>query len=238
MPEPSPALSTFHRVALAELARELRPDHAVLELGSTEFSFRPHLPATRSWRTADMFPPADIVQNFDDPFVRLPLADAELDVVVCTDVLEHLHFATAFLDELFRVLCPNGLLLVGVPNNTSLTQRVASAIGHSSASDLAVDDSNVKDHERYVSDYTPARLRAMLDQKGFAVERLRGSGLHRRRQIAPAWLVPAHLSSALIAVARRRPEFATTPVRAVTEDRPMPVLQAVARPLTFRTRTD
>jgi SAM-dependent methyltransferase len=209
-------LSTFYRVAIAELSRALRPDHAVLEVGSTDFSFRSHVAATRSWRTADLFPPADIVQDFDDPRLRLPLGDGEIDAVICTEVLEHLRFATALLDELHRVLRPDGVLLISVPNITSLTYRVAWALGHipscAASADLGPDFNGTgyrtPEHGRWVAghvgDYNPGRLRAVLGKKGFDVERLRGSGLHHRRQIAPAWLVPAELSSALIAVARRR----------------------------------
>jgi hypothetical protein len=120
------------------------------------------------------------------------------------------------LDELFRVLRPHGLLLISVPNITSLTYRVAWAIGHipscAASGDLGPDFNGTgyrtSEHGRWiaghVADYNPPRLRAVLNKQGFDVERLRGSGLHHRRQIAPAWLVPAHLSSALIAIARLR----------------------------------
>src|SRR5262249_54551591 len=46
----------------------------------------------------------------------LPIADAVIDVVVCLEVLEHTADAGATLDELVRVLRPDGLLFVSSPN--------------------------------------------------------------------------------------------------------------------------
>lgn len=43
------------------------------------------------------------------------LASDGYDVVVCEQVLEHLHQCRSALDELIRVLRPGGLLIVGVP---------------------------------------------------------------------------------------------------------------------------
>lgn len=210
-------LSTFHRGVVSELARALRPEHAVLELGSTDFSFRAHVSRTRRWLTGDLFPPADLVIDFDHPLLRLPLDDGAFDVIVCTEVLEHLRFATALLDELFRVLRPGGLLFLSVPNITSLTYRVAWMIGRipscAASADLGPPFNGTgyrtPEHQRWIAghvgDYNPKRIRALLAAKGFESLRLRGNGLHHRRQIAPAWLVPAELSSTLLVVARRLP---------------------------------
>lgn len=45
----------------------------------------------------------------------LPLRDACVDHVLCSQVLEHVFEPTAFLAELYRVLRPGGRLLVTVP---------------------------------------------------------------------------------------------------------------------------
>jgi len=55
----------------------------------------------------------------------------------------------------------------------------------------------------HVGDYSLPRLRGALSIRGFVDLRLRGDGLHHKRQIAPPWLVPVSLSSTLLAVAQK-----------------------------------
>lgn len=48
---------------------------------------------------------------------RLPFADETFDALVSIEVLEHLPDDRAGIDEMARVLKPNGLLVVSVPNH-------------------------------------------------------------------------------------------------------------------------
>jgi len=114
--------SEFHLGVIREMNRVLAAEADVLEIGSTDFSFRAYThPAARRWITVDFFPPADILIDLDQPRLRLPLEVDSFQVVICTEVMEHLRFATALLDELHRVLSPGGYLFLSVPNITSLT---------------------------------------------------------------------------------------------------------------------
>jgi SAM-dependent methyltransferase len=47
---------------------------------------------------------------------KLPFADAEFDVAVCFEVIEHVDDPESILDELRRVLRPDGLLVASSPN--------------------------------------------------------------------------------------------------------------------------
>ncbi len=47
---------------------------------------------------------------------RMPLADASIDVVLCTQVLEHVPDPIAVIAEIRRVLKPGGTLLLSVPS--------------------------------------------------------------------------------------------------------------------------
>ena len=51
----------------------------------------------------------------------LPLADAEVDVVVNFQVIEHLWDQAQFVAECFRVLRPGGVLLVSTPNRITFS---------------------------------------------------------------------------------------------------------------------
>lgn len=61
----------------------------------------------------------------------LPLACQSVDRVLCIHGLEHAHDVRNTLRELWRVLTPNGRLLIVTPNRRSLwSQRVSTPFGH------------------------------------------------------------------------------------------------------------
>ncbi len=61
---------------------------------------------------------------------QTPFADDEFDVVAILDFLEHIHDDAAFVEELFRILKPGGMVIINVPHNkNSLLRRLRLAIG-------------------------------------------------------------------------------------------------------------
>jgi SAM-dependent methyltransferase len=46
---------------------------------------------------------------------RLPFGDSEADLILATDVIEHIHNHTAAISEIARVLKPGGIALITVP---------------------------------------------------------------------------------------------------------------------------
>ncbi len=46
---------------------------------------------------------------------NLPFADASIDKIICSEVLEHIENYSSVLQEINRVLKPNGLLAISVP---------------------------------------------------------------------------------------------------------------------------
>jgi len=53
----------------------------------------------------------------------LPFADASFDAVVSFETIEHITAQEPFLDEVRRVLRPDGLLILSCPNKTEYTDR-------------------------------------------------------------------------------------------------------------------
>ena len=53
-----------------------------------------------------------------------PFADDSFDVVICSDVIEHLENASLMLREIRRVLRPGGLAVVTLPNAFNLVERL------------------------------------------------------------------------------------------------------------------
>ena len=79
---------------------------------------------------------------------RFPFVDASFDAVLCNQVLEHVFNPNEFVAEMYRVLKPGGRLILTVP--------------------FVWDE-----HEQPVdyARYSSFGLRALIEQKGFAVER-------------------------------------------------------------------
>jgi ubiquinone/menaquinone biosynthesis C-methylase UbiE len=57
------------------------------------------------------------------PCTALPLADASVDVAVSFETLEHIREQAQFLDELARVLGPQGVLLLSCPNKLEYSDK-------------------------------------------------------------------------------------------------------------------
>lgn len=66
----------------------------------------------------DKFKP-DIVGSAE----AIPLADASVDSVLCTQVLEHVPHPWKALNEMYRVLRPGGLALITVPQQNELHEE-------------------------------------------------------------------------------------------------------------------
>jgi len=84
---------------------------------------------------------------------ELPIASGSLDVIVALDLLEHIADDGAAAAEFARALRPGGLLLVTVPALSWLWSQHDEALDH-------------------LRRYQAARLRHILEQAGFHIERL------------------------------------------------------------------
>jgi SAM-dependent methyltransferase len=60
--------------------------------------------------------------------LSLPFADGSFDLILCSHVIEHINADVNALRELKRVLAPNGMLLIGVPNEGCLLARLRNKV--------------------------------------------------------------------------------------------------------------
>ena len=102
-----------------EIGKALMPSNAAnIGAGDTKrWDF-----ATRVGKPFD--PPVDFNTG------HLPLDGNSCDLVVCEQVIEHLHNTTFFLDELFRVTTHGGHLLLATENLASIPNRIMLALGY------------------------------------------------------------------------------------------------------------
>ena len=83
---------------------------------------------------------------FGGSLASIPLADKTMDLILCTEVLEHIHEHEQTLDEIARVIAPRGWLLITVPTPPA-----------------------VKDPAHVREGYGPQELAALLSRRGFDV---------------------------------------------------------------------
>lgn len=90
----------------------------VIDIGALNVcgSLREACPPALTYVGVDCLPGPNVDVVLDDPYV-LPFADASVDVVVCSSVLEHSDFFWLLFLEQLRVLKPGGLLYLNAPSN-------------------------------------------------------------------------------------------------------------------------
>jgi SAM-dependent methyltransferase len=109
---------------------------------------------------------------------KLPFPDESFDVVVCSEVLEHLLEPQAAVSDAWRVLRPSGLIVVTVPNAAYIRRRYQLAV-------------------RGIFDHTETRSRSSSPGA------IRTSASSRRRHSRTSWAPAASRGSSSVATVRR-----------------------------------
>ena len=106
----------------------------------------------------------------------LPFDDATMDVIIFTEVLEHLFRPpTEILTDMRRVLRPGGRLIISVPNIASLKKRIAMVLGRSPLQDPdEVMKRGWMHGYGHVHEYTRSELHMVLRRAGFRIDRTCG----------------------------------------------------------------
>lgn len=188
----------------------------VLELGAGDYSFSyvadSCTPSDR-WVTADFALPCDLCCDLNQSSPRIPVEDDTFDTIICTEVLEHLLWPQAVLEECQRILKPKGRLIVSVPNMVSLTFRLRWVFGEipagAASGNLPKELGNHAYEQEdgilvggHVVDFNRLRLSQLLELCGYRVQKTCGSGITGRYQWLPHWIVPVELASAIVMLAR------------------------------------
>ncbi len=127
----------------------------------------------------------------------LPFADNSCGLIVCEQVIEHLHNTTYFLSELYRILAPGGMLLLSTENLASLPNLFALILQRAPFSTQALcgsflggwkdgpagyDDGVETNHPTYAGVHghvrvmTTNQLKALFKNQGFSIEGKYGYG--------------------------------------------------------------
>jgi len=104
--------------------------------------------------------------NLED---KIALDEASVDIVFCSEVIEHLVWPENFLAEARRVLKPLGKLIVSTPNSAFWLYRLLGCFGRT-VSDLQ--------HPRHLHFYSADSLRKLLESSGFRIVRRTGRNMY------------------------------------------------------------
>ena len=113
-----------------------------------------------------------IQADFDE---GLPVPDATADIAICSHVLEHLPRPDFTMGEIFRILKPGGLLLVGVPTAPAFIARMR----EKQFRKQLADGSRV--HGQHIHVFDRERLSDLARRTGFEVEYVTGTSLIRKK---------------------------------------------------------
>ncbi|GLY81309.1 class I SAM-dependent methyltransferase [Actinoallomurus iriomotensis] len=143
----------------------------------------------------------------------LPLADGSVDLVIFSEVIEHLVDTDSAVDELHRVLRPGGRLLLSTPNLAAWYNRGLLALGvqpiFSEVSMRGVYGRPGRQVAGHLRMFTKRALTEFLTARGFVCERVDGAPSH----VVPGVLRPLDLllcrwpsAASILLVQARRPE--------------------------------
>ena len=110
---------------------------------------------------------------------KLPIEANSADYVLLMETIEHIPNQTALLQELARILKPNGILIITKPNNSSLSGRLANLWTEAERSDMFLsneanvigyDDTHVYNGRVYLCN--AQRLRTLAGLAGLKLEKI------------------------------------------------------------------
>jgi SAM-dependent methyltransferase len=101
------------------VADTVRPEELLLDVGAGDCQYKPYFAGRCKYLSQDVGA-VDRCFTYDQIDIRseiyeIPLPDASVDIILCTQVLEHLKYPVRALKEMHRLLKPGGRLCITVP---------------------------------------------------------------------------------------------------------------------------
>jgi len=131
-----------------------------------------------------------IKTHLSDLNKTFPFKDETFEVIISQQVIEHLHSASSFVKEVFRVLKSNGYAVISTENLGSWHNIFALLLGYqpfssSVSEDLCIGNPLSPHYMRQVNDplihvrvVTLRALRELMQIQGFKIEKTSGAGYY------------------------------------------------------------
>ena len=111
----------FYRIHkfVQKVAASVRPGDTLLDVGAGDCQYKPYFAGKCKYMSQDVGG-RDIWFTYDQIDIRseiyeIPLPNESVDVILCTQVMEHLKYPIKALAEMYRLLKPGGRLCITVP---------------------------------------------------------------------------------------------------------------------------
>ena len=145
-----------------------------------------------SYQTADLYADADLNLDLEDTGIT---SDSE-QMIICNHVLEHVNDYRKARRELYRILAPNGMIIISFPIDPKLDMEV---LEDSTAvtKEEKLQKFGQDDHLRVFG----TRAKEILEGMGFLVEEINGSKM--RPEIKPV-VGPADYDSHILFILRKQ----------------------------------
>lgn len=135
------------------------------------------------------------IDLFDCEGDTFPYPNGHFATVLCCELLEHLQRdPMQMMSEIYRILCPAGILVLTTPNVVSLRAISAVLNGAHPGFYNRYPDPRVADETKHEREYTPAEIGMLLEAAGFTVEHIE-TGPYGGAQPAGAEFATRALSS-------------------------------------------
>ncbi len=122
---------------------------------------------------------------------KIPFADESFDMVMATDVIEHLHESPReLLEALIKLIRPLGYLLITVPNAVNIRKRLDVLRGRTNLPDFSTYFHYPGQWRGHIREYVKDDLRQLAQYSGVEIVTLRGC--HHVLQRLPRPLRPVY----------------------------------------------
>jgi SAM-dependent methyltransferase len=148
--------------ALARIAER----SSVLDIGCRDGGLRRFLPPNIRYQGIEITPefeaPEILIQNISE---GIPFPDSSFDAAFCIEVLEHVLDPFTVVREIHRVLRPNGVLVISVPNPYHFKEILWNLL-------------RIPDRQGHLHGWTRQTMERFGGMAGFRLEETRGTYLH------------------------------------------------------------
>jgi 2-polyprenyl-3-methyl-5-hydroxy-6-metoxy-1,4-benzoquinol methylase len=136
-----------------------------------------------------------------DVAYTLPFADQSFDIVLLSELIEHLRNSRPLIFECYRVLRPGGTVIITTPNLRDIRRTLAPMLGKPWSGDTDPTHINLQDPEHLTGDMISARFQRVRWHSGIKPMFWLSSRRLNMRLPVP---YPPHIGNGLVAVGVRQ----------------------------------